>query len=62
MLHVARGPKQLSDYSAEALVEAIIALTHQAHYLAEMGDKDALESVRASRNLARDELIRRASL
>jgi hypothetical protein len=49
----------LSTYSAEALVDAIIRLTHRVHVYDEAGVDDAADNARAQRDLARAELLRR---
>ena len=62
-LRVAGRPEpldlDLSGFSADALVDAVIRLTHRVHTYDEAGHDDLAANARAQRDLARAELLRR---
>ncbi len=49
----------LRSYTHEAVVDALVQLTHMCHTAKERGDAEALADYRARRNLVRAELLRR---
>lgn len=51
-----RAPEDASD---EALVEAVIVLTHRIHALSDVGEPNAKAELREQREMAKTEILRR---